>query len=278
MPLRWKIHHFKNLKRALMGTLNEVILKRLLLLSFFSLPVFASTAYGGEHVHAQWSYGGDTGPAHWSALPDTACASKVRQSPIDLVPVDMETTPRQPYTFHYGYGASWFDQSVKIHNTGHSVEADFSKANDLLDVGGQSYRLMQAHFHTPSEHTINGEHMAGEIHLVHVSNTGEIAVTAILVKEGAPNSTLGKMFAHIPEGDAQDPASVEISHVFPLNRTAYVYSGSLTTPPCTENVTWIVIKTPVSMSKEQIESFHSAFGDNNRPTQPLAGRVVRLIP
>lgn len=257
-------------------------MKRRLLLSLFLLPVFASTSYAEDHAHASshapWSYAGKTGPASWAALPNTACGSTVRQSPINLDTNAADLVSRKPWTFHYGFNVTFPDQSAKVRNSGHSVEADFSKNNNRLDVNGQSYRLMQAHFHAPSEHTIDGKHMAAEVHMVHVSTTGDIAVVALLVQEGPPNQTLGKMFTPIPEGDEKRQVRVQPNHIFPLKRGAYVYSGSLTTPPCTENVTWIVLKTPVSMSKDQIESFHGVFGDNNRPTQPLSGRVVQSIP
>lgn len=225
-------------------------------------------AYSAGLSH--WSYSGDTGPEHWAELsPQYSACSGKNQAPIDLtafVEADLE-----PIEFAYRAGGG------EISNNGHTVQVSY-EAGSTIGVDGQTFQLVQFHFHAPSENHIDGESFPMEAHLVHADKDGNLAVVAVLFAQGKANEALAEAWANMPQraGDTHAFSSpLDASDLLPANRDYYRFNGSLTTPPCTEGVRWLVMKHPVSASKEQLEKFALAIPHpNNRPIQATNARAV----
>jgi carbonic anhydrase len=241
-------------------------------LAIAALTALAVTADAGAgDTGAHWAYQGKAGAAHWGALaPDfSACRQGKAQSPVDIRAPRVSGT-QAPIGF--GYRAS----SADIVNNGHTVQVDLADGGGI-DVAGASYRLVQFHFHTPSEEAVNGKRYPLVAHLVHKNDAGELAVVAVLFRQGRDNPALAPVFAGMPAtagekraaGAEFDPASL-----LPTRRSYYGYTGSLTTPPCSEGVRWHILKQPVEISPAQLAAFHKLYRMNARPVQPLNGRVV----
>lgn len=221
---------------------------------------------------AHWSYAGDTGPTHWGSLaPEYAlCAKGTQQSPIDI----KQTTSVDLPNLALHYSAT----PVEIVNNGHTVQVNYAPGS-WMEVDGTRYDLLQFHFHSPSEHTIAGKHAAAEMHLVHKSKDGTLAVVGVLLEEGAANSSFDPVWNNLPSkpGAAQRfEATVDVTSLLPTDQRTYRYPGSLTTPPGTEGVHWYLMQEPVRLSKGQIAAFTRVYRGNNRPTQALNGRTVQL--
>jgi carbonic anhydrase len=220
----------------------------------------------------EWSYTGASGPEHWGDLsPEySACNTGKEQSPVDIRHIEIASLP--PLQFDYR------PSPLKLINNGHTVQVDYAEGSSIT-VGGERYQLRQLHFHRPSEERIDGKAFDMVLHLVHANAKGEIAVIAVLLEKGSANPTIAKIWAEIPGtvGQEREVRGVEINTaaLLPADTTYYTYRGSLTTPPCTEGVTWVVLKTPVAISVEQIRAFASIFPPNARPGQPLGARIVR---
>ena len=233
--------------------------------------VFSGAVAWAQSSPPPFSYEGATGPAHWGDLsPDYAtCKTGKEQSPIDIRNPQSAELP----ALHFAYKPV----PVRLLNNGHTVQVNYS-AGSFLTVGGERYELKQFHFHHPSEERINGRGFDMVIHLVHANSRGETAVVAVLVDKGKADQGIETIWAAIPKtaGEQREAAGVDInaSDLLPSNLAYYTYKGSLTTPPCTEGVTWFVLKTPVQLSTGQIRSFSAVFPANARPVQPLGARVV----
>lgn len=217
-----------------------------------------------------WGYEGAEGPEFWGELsPDFAlCSTGQEQTPID-VPVTAPTNPAD-ITFNYQPTA------LTILNNGHTVQVNYD-AGSSIDVGGKTYQLKQFHFHTPSEHTMNGQATELELHLVHQSADGQFAVVGVMLKQGADNPAFAPVFNNMP-AQASEPAAVggvtlNAADLLPGERTYYRYNGSLTTPPCSEGVQWLLLNTPVEVSPAQASAFQAIFDLNARPVQPLNERT-----
>jgi carbonic anhydrase len=218
-----------------------------------------------------WSYEGEAAPANWSKLDPkfVMCGIGRNQSPIDLggfVEADLK-----PLAMKYSANAT------EILNNGHTVQVNHAPGS-MLTVDGKSFELKQFHFHAPSENTINGKQFPLEMHLVHGDKEGNLAVVSVMFSEGAENAALGKFWQKLPgkKGDKNPlAAGLGVAQLLPKQTDYYAYSGSLTTPPCSEGVRWIVVKSPASVSKAQVEQFSKAVGvANNRPVQGLNARAV----
>jgi carbonic anhydrase len=243
-----------------------------------STPILATEKVPAEAASTapHWSYSGEHGPTHWGdvAADDAVCGKGKSQSPINLAAGTAKTGKDGDFKINYEPGA------VALLNNGHTVQADVSDAADSVTFAGTSYTLAQFHFHTPSEHTLDGKPFPLEIHFVNKDASGHIVVVGVLVRAGAENKLLAPIFSSLPatatpEGtNAGIPVKVDISAVLPKDHKAYVYTGSLTTPPCTEGVHWIVLAQPIEMSNAQINSFKTIFHDNHRPLQNINGREV----
>ena len=219
---------------------------------------------------AQWEYSGKAGPDNWAKLsPEfSACAGK-NQSPINLTGfIEAEL---KPIIFEYK------GNSAEILNNGHTVQINVPPASTIA-VDGVRFELKQFHFHAPSENLIDGKSFPMEVHLVHADKDGNLAVVAVLFSEGKANKTLASAWAKMPKKEGEKLSmspGVSPLELLPPNRDYYRYNGSLTTPPCSEGVRWLVMKLPVSASKGQIEEFtHVMHHPNNRPVQPLNARPV----
>ena len=222
------------------------------------------------HAQEHWGYAGDTGPLRWAELSAAyrACAGS-NQSPVDLARfAEADLAPIQ-----FNYAAS----GIEVVNNGHTVQVT-SAAGSQITANGRVYSLRQFHFHAPSEHHVNGDSFPMEAHLVHAAADGALAVVAVLFRAGDANAMLADTLKNVP-------GSVDEAHVFrsplapagllPANRDYYRLNGSLTTPPCTEGVLWLVLKQPAYASPAQIEAFTKMLpGPNNRPLQPLNARIV----
>ncbi|EIJ35634.1 carbonic anhydrase [Thiothrix nivea] len=234
-----------------------------------ALLLLAGVATANETAH--WGYTGDTGPENWAQLtPENASCSGKNQSPINLAGFTEADLP--PIEFNYGNSSS-----KEVLNNGHTIQVNYT-SGDTIKVDSIQFALKQFHFHAPSENHINGKSFPMEAHLVHKDSTNDIAVVALMFEEGAANPELEKVWAEMPaDADTVDAldTQVDASKLLPQNRDYYRFNGSLTTPPCTEGVRWIVMKQPVTASKEQIEKFaHVMHHPNNRPVQATNARPV----
>ena len=248
---------------------------RLILLSLILLTGFnASFAQEEKEVQkhsVHWTYSGEEGPNHWGDLkPEYApCKNGYTQSPIDIGTVyNTKLTPLK---------LTYLQTSINIINNGHTIQQNCSPGSSAI-IYGQKYDLIQFHFHTPSEHTVNGKHYPLEMHLVHKNKNGAIAVIGVFFKYGKPNKALQEIISNIPK-EVDKPvenkmSKINIEELIPGKRKYYHYFGSLTTPPCSEEVNWNIYTTPVQASKEQIQKLHEIMGDNARPVQPLHNRFV----
>jgi carbonic anhydrase len=218
-----------------------------------------------------WGYAGEAGPENWSKVdPNFAmCALGRNQSPIDLagfVEADLK-----PLKFAYKAGAA------DIVNNGHTIQVDYAPGSTLT-VDGRTFELKQFHFHAPSENKVGGKQFPLEGHLVHADKDGNLAVVAVMFQDGGANALLAKLWEKMP-GKAGEkaalPAGLSAAQLLPADRDYYRFNGSLTTPPCSEGVWWLVMKQPVSASKAQVGQFSKTIGfANNRPTQPVNARPL----
>ena len=230
------------------------------------LPAGSVSAGAGAH----WEYDGKQGPEHWGELTQeyAACAEGKNQSPIDLV-ADVHAD-LAPLNFDYHQPGI-----VEELDTGHSIQEN-ARPGNFLTFLGERFELKQFHFHSPSEHLVGGKSFPLEVHLVHKSEVGELAVVGLLFDEGDQNPILEKLplFRAARGADAAaDP--VDFNEIIPERDRYFLYNGSLTTPPCSEGVSWVVIKQPIKASAEQIQLLHDVVGtDNNRPIQPHNSRLV----
>jgi carbonic anhydrase len=176
----------------------------------------------------------------------------------------------------FGYAAS----AGSVVNNGHTIQVDLVEAGALaLDDG--AYRLLQFHFHTPSEEQIDGQYHPLVAHLVHRSEQGKLAVVAVLFKIGQENAALKPVFDNLPAKPGAKnllARPLDAATLLPADRAHYAFAGSLTTPPCSEGVRWHVLKTPVELSATQLQAFSTLYGMNARAVQPLNGRQIRLVP
>lgn len=224
-----------------------------------------------------WSYQGANGPAHWDAVAKTCRnTSASHESPIDIV-----TGALKAGSSTHAVTVDYRPTSFTVENTGHTVEAvpaDLSADSIVLD--GTRYFLQQFHFHASSEHTVDGEHAAAELHLVHKSKEGEVVVVAVLLQPGAENAALNELLGSIPKAEKESELSspIDPAALLPRGSASAQYDGSLTTPPCTEGVRWNVYLSEVTLSKAQLAKLTAAYPDNHRPVQPLHGRVVTEVP
>jgi carbonic anhydrase len=229
----------------------------------------------GEAKHsAHWGYAGDVGPDRWAELsPDNKlCAIGTRQSPIDIrdgLPVELE-----PISFDYR------TTSFSVLDNGHTIQVNVAPGSGLT-VMGRRYELLQFHFHRPSEERVNGKQFEMVAHLVHRDAQGRLAVVAVLLdraKDDKPQPLIQTVWANLPleKGEAL-PAQVQIdlNQLLPTERGYFTYMGSLTTPPCTEGVLWMVLRQPVALSAQQLGIFARLYPMNARPLQAGSGRIIK---
>jgi carbonic anhydrase len=228
-----------------------------------------------EHsADVHWAYAGKGGPQAWGQLkPEfNVCAIGKRQSPINIEDSYTLQGPAEP--LHFNYQPS----TGTVVNNGHTVQVNV-EGNNTLTVRGSVYHLVQFHFHTPSEEQVNYRSYAMVAHLVHKNAEGELAVVAVLLDPGEANALIDKVWTYMPldVGDeVRMPAGLlDMNQLLPKDQRYYQFLGSLTTPPCTEGVLWMVIKQPTQISAPQLRLFQQLYPSNARPVQAVNGRPIR---
>lgn len=217
-----------------------------------------------------WSYNGETGPDNWGSLSPAskACAQGMQQSPVDL-------TGAIPATLSAPEGHWMPSRSVMVTNTGRTLQIDLLNAGSMK-LGGKEFFLKEFHFHHPSEHTIDGRQFPLEAHFVHTASDGEVVVAGVLFAEGAANAGLDPVWATAPArpGKAAVAFEIDASAFLAAESQAFRYEGSLTTPPCTENVHWVVMAKLQTVSPAQLAAYSALFSPNARPPQAINRRYV----
>ena len=246
-------------------------------------------------VTVKWGYKGNISPAFWGRLDPkfSLCATGKSQSPINI-PKKVKKAPNA-LTIHYNPSVLHIvDDGLtdliigKMHELvldGHGVQLNFSALGnrEAITLQGKTYHLVQFHFHTPSETQWHNQAYPLEIHFVHQSDAGEVVVIAVLAKGGNENATLKKIIAHLPQEIGKE-VTIPSEHInpedlLPVHRSYYHFMGSLTTPPCTEGLHWVVMAESITVSPAQIVALKKVVGGvNARPVQPLNGRVVSYSP
>jgi carbonic anhydrase len=208
------------------------------------------------------------------------CGTGLEQSPInisgaidgsDSLEIRRELVPVAVVISHQ-------ESTVDLLDNGHTIQVNVAEGS-VLEVKGEPFKLVQYHFHSPSEHTLNGQHFPMEIHFVHTTDSGSLAVAGYFIKEGAKNEAMIPVWANLPQNPGEtlhlEDEHVDLDALIPQDGLPYFhYKGSLTTPPCSENVHWFVRENPLEMSAEQIAIFTDLFINNNRPVQALNGREI----
>lgn len=221
--------------------------------------------------HGAWSYDDEDGPTRWAKLRDdyAICATGKRQSPIDIregIKVNLEEIA-------FDYKPTLF----RIIDTGHTVQVNVGEGLSLK-ISGKRYELLQFHFHRPSEERVNGRAYDMVVHLVHRNDEGQFAVVSVLLERGSENPLIQTLWNNLPLDQNIEVAPVEaidLNKLLPESRTYWTYMGSLTTPPCTEGVLWMVLKQPIPVSAEQVAIFSRLYRNNARPLQPSNGRLIK---
>jgi carbonic anhydrase len=247
------------------------IRSRIAILCFALL--WAVVGRGQEQPHPEhvWDYSEEHGPSHWGDLKAEYAPCKLghHQSPINIRNAQKADLP--PIQFDYKPAA------LNIIDNGHTIEIDYGPGSSIT-VGGRKYELRQFHFHRPSEEKFNGATDAMEVHFVHADQQGKLAVVAVHLVPGKDNPLIHEVWNDFPkEKDKEerfDNIRIDPAQLLPADRGYYTFTGSLTTPPCTEGVTWFVLKNPVTVTRAEIEQFAKLYRNDARPTQPLNDRVV----
>lgn len=253
---------------------REATRARALALARGEKPTEAHAAATAGHGEVHWAYEGENGPQNWGKLkPEfNICAIGKRQSPIAIRDDNTLVGPAEPIRFMYTPSRG------TVVNNGHTIQVDLEGDNNIV-VRGASYQLLQFHFHTPSEEMINSRRYPMVAHLVHKNEAGQLAVVAVLLEVGEPNPMIDTVWTYLPL-DTSDRVRVpegmiDMNLMLPADQRYYQFIGSLTTPPCTEGVLWMVMKQPLRISQAQFKVFTQLFPLNARPVQPLNARPVR---
>jgi carbonic anhydrase len=232
------------------------------------LAALTAAAFAATDQHPHWTYEGSEGPEHWGALSkDFAACNGAHQSPVNLSGAqggDNENIL-----------LNWKPFAPKVVNNGHTIQAAAAPGNTTT-LADRTYALQQMHFHHPSEHTIDGKRAPMEAHFVSKGADGKLLVLGVLIEEGKANEEIARLWEVAPkkQGDAQAKSAVDFAKLVPAGSKFYRYSGSLTTPPCSEIVDWVVFADPITASKEQIDAFAKLYPGNNRPVQALHDRTI----
>ena len=220
-----------------------------------------------------WGYSGDNSPERWGSLSHlyAACSIGQRQSPIDLKKSVRADLPELSFAYT--------PTPLAIEDNGHTIKVETEGAGHLV-VDGERFELKQFHFHRPSEEKINGKAYAMSAHLVHQAEDGRLAVVAVLIEAGKkPHPLIRTLWNHLPlekeKPVTRSDVRIDPTHLLPSRRAYYTFMGSLTTPPCSEGVLWLVLKTPIQLSGEQLSGFSTLYKNNARPTQPVNGRTIK---
>ena len=225
-----------------------------------------AAAHGAGH----WSYEGEGAPERWSELSGEykACGAGSQQSPLNL-------DSHVPSLLN-DMAVSWRPAPVEVANNGHTIQANATPGS-WTDLGGKRFELLQFHFHHPSEHQVDGRPYSMEVHFVHKSAEGGLAVLGVFLTPGAEHAELAKVWSRMPPQAGQKAPTtgpVDVRLMLPASRACYRYEGSLTTPPCSEIVDWVVFRDPIEVSAGQIAQFARLYPANARPVQPHHRRFI----
>ena len=244
--------------------------RALIVVLALSWPALPAAAQHGATPH--WEYEGPHGPAHWGTLDPAyhACVAGTHQSPIDIRHATSGDLPAITFAYH--------PSALKLIDNGHTIQVTYAPGS-FISVAGKKYELLQFHFHHPAEEQVSGTSYPLVAHLVHKSADGKLAVVAVLFAQGAANDFVERLWMNLPKEQGKEStvpgAEVDVSTLLPASHGYFTYDGSLTTPPCTEGVTWFVLKTPVQISQNEIATFAGKYPHNARPVQQLHGRVIK---
>ncbi|PAF46372.1 hypothetical protein BKH46_07845 [Helicobacter sp. 12S02634-8] len=223
-----------------------------------------------EEFH--WSYEGKDSPEHWGkiAAEFSTCQTGHNQTPIDITHYIQAKYPKK-IAFHYDDGIE------SVINNGHTIQANFKEeSGSYIELNGHQYRLLQFHFHSPSEFLIDSKQYPLEMHLVHQDADGYLLVVGIQFQAGKENKILAPIWEIMPQKDKTSSVKkIDLNKLMPNKPRFFEFGGSLTTPPCNEGVTWIMLQEPLEISKAQIEKFQKTMGGpTNRPLQPRNNRII----
>jgi len=254
----------------------QAIMSGAAIAAFMSAPSFASD-HGHNNKHDQhkshWGYSGEMGPGHWGSLKKdyATCGAGTQQSPINIQAQRALASKVGEIKFSYR------PTPVTVLNNGHTIQINYAPGNTMT-VSGKTYELLQFHFHTPSEHMINDKHAEMEVHLVHKGASGKLAVVGVMMNTGSILKALSPAWDRLPHELNKitlNPGTINATDLLPANTKHYYhYMGSLTTPPCTESVSWYVMKDAVEVAAEQVAKFSNLIGENARPIQDVNRRFI----
>ncbi len=226
---------------------------------------------GVDHGAPHWSYEGDTGPGMWGSLDSSfaVCDDGVRQSPVDIAGAA-----------EGGEGeleVRWQPFDAEVVDNGHTIQVNAAEGS-AITLEGRQFSLLQFHFHLPSEHTIEGAASPMEVHFVHAAEEGDLAVIGVMMETGEADEAIQTIWDAIPSGDAAPGAlaAFDASALLPEGGSHYRYPGSLTTPACSEIVSWVVMAESIAVSQAQVDAFAAIHPMNARPVQPLMERTIEL--
>lgn len=256
---------------------NPIAVWKISLLSCLLLFAFSCKDdgdMGEDNVCEAWDYEGTNGPDNWVSLCDDYMdCNGMLQSPVNIVNAQLNAS-LTALLLNYG------ETETSISYNGHTVEFEVDSATSILTLNGVAFRLQQFHFHTQSEHKINGTHSPMEAHLVHQDASGNRAVVSVMFEDGAENVFLSQFVDNLPNTIGtpyETTMTFNPEDMLPTNKSYFTYPGSLTTPPCSQNVTWFVLSTMQEASTAQISKFESILNGNFRPEQPLDGRTIGVF-
>jgi carbonic anhydrase len=244
--------------------------RRQILQSFAGLALCPVCAVRAGAAGAHWTYEGQDGPDKWAEVDpaNAVCSAGSQQSPIDIG----EAIPSRLAPLKM----TWQKHADTIVNNGHTIQLNFGDGSALTGPGG-TYKLVQVHFHRPSEHHIGGKSFPMEAHFVHAGAAGGFAVVGVLMTNGKSNAVFNRIVSTMPEQEGPpvkaDPG-IDPNGLLPAMRSYYRYSGSLTTPPCSETVDWLLLTTPVAVAEADVARFAKLYPMNARPMQKVARRFV----
>ena len=244
---------------------------------FYNLKVddagnIITEAAGNDCEDVHWEYDGEEDPSHWGdlCLGYMDCGGDV-QTPIDVVTADVVADNALS-----ALSTNYLDTETDLINNGHTIQLNY-ESGSVLTLNGKDYDLLQFHFHTGSEHVVDGSQFPMEVHLVHSNPDGTLAVVGIFFEVGAENALLAPLMSFIPtsEGEYTSDMTLNAADLLPVDRSYYTYSGSLTTPPCSEIVTWVVMQNTITASQAQLDALSGILHNNFRPLQALNGRTIK---
>ncbi len=260
-------------KRA--GLLPNFMMKKYLSIAAISILISIAgfllpVSILADSLESSWGYGGATNPQAWGKLsPEFGkCAVGMEQSPIDIKGSVKGNSA--PIIFNYG------SSPLVVVNNGHTIRIDYAPGSSI-SIDGEQYDLLQFHFHTPSEHQIDGMAAAMEVHLVHRNLANELAVVGVMMNTGKEDPLINTIWRQVPPSGQTNivkNTTINAANLLPTHKSYYSYVGSLTTPPCSEGVKWYILKSPISMAVEQLDRFKTFYPVDARPIQPLNDRKI----